>query len=279
MYRPGVEGDSIGDMPALLLTAIALLSVGHADPGASIPAPPRWGQALTHTTHRGVSDLVEGGRPTLGPPDPQGDVHAWSWPDHTLEHLDRYDSGGPWAGPPPLWERRRCDPAGRVVEVARWQDDRPLTVRVLGHGATELDVGGWRAVAHGPWTLWTPTPPQDEAGVPTVRHPLGVWLLDAVPGPVDATSAAFLRDLARDAGGVILDVAMSPVDGHPAARVTVDLPALDAPRVAEVWVLPSAATTWTVTFIAPRGDAPFSLDTLAPGRATMLLASFRAEPP
>jgi hypothetical protein len=266
-------------MPALLLPALALTAVGHADPGAPLPAPPRWGQALHVQTHLGVSELVEGGRPVLGPVDPRGDVRAWTWPDRTLEHLDRYDRGGPWLGAPPLLERRRCDPAGRVVEVARWQDDRPLTVRVVGLGATELDVSAWRAVQHGPWTLWTPTPPEDEGGVPTVRHPLGVWLLDAWPGAVDPTAPAFLADLARAAGGVVLDVAMAPVDGHPAARVTLDLPVLDTPRVAEVWTLTGTDTTWTVTFVAPRGAAPFSLDTLAPGRASLLLASLRVEPP
>ena len=169
-----------------------------------------------------------------------------------------------------LAEVRRFDPAEQAHSTARFDAGRP--VEVIIHGAREqrVDVSEWRSTGlEGAPGLSLVLP---EALVEGALKLSPGRLTAAVDEPADVWGAAFGEQLASAAGGVLLARATTWIDAEPVARYTLALPHGSTPLVAEVWALPAPKATIILTFTAPQGAAPGSLDTLAPGRAVIALA-------
>lgn len=194
----------------------------------------------------------------------RGPIRAWVFPDGHIEHYVRLDGDRP-------------------AELVRYDAhlSKHLTVTYVDGTATEVIVHA--ASDHAvPIATWVEVDLEGaklrlpSAGVDVA---IGDGRFRATWSPkATYRDATVLRDLEQSLGGRVLAHQTTWIDGTAGVRLTLTIPHPTDPRVAEGWVIPRDEGLFLATWVAPKGEAPLSLDTLAPGRAAMALVTWQDTP-
>ncbi len=199
----------------------------------------------------------------------RGSVRAWVFPDGNVE---RYERGG--VSPDELV---RFDASHGPHLTVRYTGGQPVEVVVRAVPEVTVSVADWEEVTLGEASLRLRPGHQLDDGILRSVSPAGrltaTWTGDA--DPFDPT---FPESVAEHAGARLIAAHTTWLQGRPAARITLSLPDPGNPRAAEVWAVRGTGGLLLVTWDAPAGTAPASLDTLAPGRAAAALLTWQDAP-